>query len=309
LKPGSAMGSRRDQTPWWFAASFALVAGCTSLEGPAPAGEPKDGAPRHPPSDLARLPDPVPRVEPKSRYGNPPSYVVFGKTYYVMDRADGYAETGLASWYGTKFHGRPTSSGEHYDMYKLTAAHRSLPIPTYVRVTNLDNQRSAILRVNDRGPFHADRVLDVSYAAAVKLGFSERGTARVRVEALTGSPEPRVLIADSAARPGATGGQAVTAPVLATATPMLPPPQRLVDAGAQTESFYLQAGAFRQLSGAEQVRSALSPLVGGAVQIHRSAVDTLYRVRVGPIADLAEANRLQALIAANDHGTPLIVRE
>jgi rare lipoprotein A len=109
---------------------------------------------------------------------------VFGKTYQVMDSGAGYLETGLASWYGTKFHGRSTSSGEPYDMYQLTAAHRSLPIPAYVRVTNLDNGRSSVVRVNDRGPFHSDRIIDLSYAAAVKLGYADQGTARVRVESL-----------------------------------------------------------------------------------------------------------------------------
>jgi rare lipoprotein A len=264
-----------------------------------------DGPPAHTPADLARIPDPVPRQEPRSKYGNPPSYVVFGKTYYVMSDPDGYAESGLASWYGSKFHGRPTSSGERYDMYKLTAAHRSLPIPTYVRVTNLDNRRSAILRVNDRGPFHSDRILDVSYAAAVKLGFANRGTARVRVEALTGSPEPEVLIAGT----GPAAAPAVTAPVLATSVPMLPAPVGRPPAYAQGTALYLQAGAFRSRSGAEQVRGALAALVGGGVHVQRSVVDDLYRVRVGPIASLAEANRLQALIADANHGVPLIVRE
>ena len=152
--------------------------GAPAARGPATV----DGAPDVVPADLALLPDPVPRREPRSARGNPPSYVVFGKTYHVMESESGYYATGLASWYGTKFHGRTTSSGEPYDMFALTAAHRSLPIPTYVRVTNLDNGKSTVVRVNDRGPFHSDRIIDLSYAAAVKLGFADRGTARVRVD-------------------------------------------------------------------------------------------------------------------------------
>lgn len=285
-------------------ALFLLLGGCVSPGSPG-APPVNDGPPSHAPADLATLPDPVPRVEPRSKYGNPPSYVVFGKTYYVMERPDGYAEDGLASWYGTKFHGRPTSSGERYDMYKLTAAHRSLPIPMYVRVTNLENHKSAILRVNDRGPFHSDRIMDVSYAAAVKLGFANKGTARVRVEALTGAPEPGVLIADRAPPPQ----QPVTEPVLATAVPMLPPPQRTVPSSVASDAIYLQAGAFRSRAGAERIYADIARIVDAVVEIRRSAVDALYRVRVGPIATMAEANRLQALIARANHPAPLIVRE
>lgn len=148
-----------------------------------------DGPPRGAHGDLASLPDPTPRKEPKSRSGNPRSYTVLGKTYRVMDSAAGYRATGLASWYGRKFHGRRTSSGEPFDMYKLTAAHRSLPIPAYVKVTNLENGRSTVVRVNDRGPFHGERIIDLSYAAAVKLGFAQKGTARVRIEAFEQPPE------------------------------------------------------------------------------------------------------------------------
>ena len=169
-----------------------LIGGCAVLE---PSTEPttaedeiEDGppAPSEIPYDLGGLPDPVPRAEPPSRYGNPPSYEVKGTTYYPVKSSAGYRAEGIASWYGTKFHGRRTSSGETYDMFKLTAAHRTLPIPTYVRVTNLENGRETVVRVNDRGPFHDDRVLDLSYAAAVKLGFSVQGTARVLLEALDG---------------------------------------------------------------------------------------------------------------------------
>ncbi len=148
--------------------------------GPAPAAE-RDSAPPKPPPRLAQLPDPPVSPVPKSKRGNS-SYVVFGKRYEVLPSAAGYRRDGKASWYGAKFHGRTTSSGEIYDMYQLTAAHRSLPIPTFARVTNLDNGRQTIVRVNDRGPFHAERIIDLSYAAAVKLGFHDKGVANVRVE-------------------------------------------------------------------------------------------------------------------------------
>lgn len=170
-------------------AVVSLLAGCLASPGRGPIlGEPRDGPPLREPPDLANLPDPVPRQEPPSPRGNPRTYTVRGRTYRVMDSAAGYYATGLASWYGRKFHGRLTSSGEPFDMFELTAAHRSLPIPTYVRVTNLDNGRRTIVRVNDRGPFHDDRIIDLSYAAAVKLGFHDHGTARVRVEVLEKAP-------------------------------------------------------------------------------------------------------------------------
>lgn len=176
-----------------------VLAGCAAP--PVRVPEPVDGAPEHAPADLASLPDPVPRKEPRSARGNPPSYTVLGRTYRVMGSADGYLATGIASWYGRKFHGRPTSSGEAFDMFQLTAAHRNLPLPTYVKVTNLHNGRTAIVRVNDRGPFHGDRLIDVSYAAAVKLGFDKQGTARVRVEAAdTEDPAIRYVVQAGAFR-------------------------------------------------------------------------------------------------------------
>ncbi len=145
-----------------------------------------DGAPssRNIPGDLSRTPDAVPRIEPKSRYGNPSSYTVAGQTYRVRSTSQGYKEKGRASWYGTKFHGNRTSSGESYSMYKMTAAHKTLPIPCYVRVTNTSNGRAVIVRVNARGPFVHGRIIDLSYAAATKLGILSQGTAPVLVEAV-----------------------------------------------------------------------------------------------------------------------------
>ena len=179
----------RPVLPGVFVQVGALVlAGCvTGGSGPS---EPADGAPERPPTWLATLPEPEPRSEPPSNRGNPATYTVRGITYRVASTARGYSEVGNASWYGTKFHGRSTSSGEPYDMYKLTAAHKTLPIPTYVRVTRLDNGRSVVVRVNDRGPFHPDRIIDLSYAAAVKLGTVNAGTARVRVDAIDATVAP-----------------------------------------------------------------------------------------------------------------------
>ncbi len=165
-----------------------VLGGCSSK--PAKSGgsgkkaHHQDGPPVVIPPGLADLPDPEVRHVRPTKRGNPKSYTVFGKTYYVMDSAAGYNATGNASWYGRKFHGRLTSSGEPFDMYELTAAHKTLPIPSYARVTNLENGRSTIVRINDRGPFHDNRIIDLSYAAAVKLGYAALGTAPVRVEVL-----------------------------------------------------------------------------------------------------------------------------
>ncbi len=158
------------------------IAGCTPIGVGVGSAQPSptsgDGI------DFDAIPDAIPRAEIKSRSGNPETYVVDGVTYRVMDTSAGYREEGIASWYGGYFNGRRTSSGDIYDMYLMTAAHTSLPLPTYVRVTNLGNGRSVILRVNDRGPFVDDRIIDLSFAAATKLGMAEMGTARVEVVAL-----------------------------------------------------------------------------------------------------------------------------
>ncbi len=166
-----------------------------------------DGAPDIP-DDVANLPEPVPHAEPLSHYGNRTPYSVLGKTYAVLPSASGYRERGVASWYGTKFDGRATSNFEPYDMYQFTAAHRTLPLPSYARVTNLDNGRSVIVRVNDRGPFHEGRLIDLSYAAAVKLGVNVHGTANVEVrgidpdEPLSLAPVARAATAHAAAPKG-----------------------------------------------------------------------------------------------------------
>jgi rare lipoprotein A len=157
-----------------------LIPGCTPLG----MGSPGPVSPSGGGINFDELPDAVPQAEFKSRSGNPESYVIEGTTYRVLRTSDGYREEGIASWYGGYFHGRRTSSGDTYDMYQMTAAHKSLPLPTYVRVTHLENGRSVVVRVNDRGPFVQDRIIDLSFAAASKLGMAAIGTARVEVVAL-----------------------------------------------------------------------------------------------------------------------------
>lgn len=224
-----------------------------------------DGGPSYS-ANLAHLPDPVPRDEPRSRYGNPPSYVINGKKYVVRSTAKGYVERGIASWYGTKFHGRRTSSGETYDMHALTAAHTTLPLPVYVQVRNLKNGRSTVVRVNDRGPFHDNRIIDLSYAAASKLGIVEEGTGLVEVRALT-------------------PGETVPAPAASTGTnaKLTGIPQ-----------IYLQAGAFASRSNAEQLRLRLQTGTLPPVQVQQATSKNtpIYRVRLGPIASVDEADRL-----------------
>lgn len=184
MKLGEMSVAMFDQRLIGFCLSM-LIFGCTSSPtSPVPKPE-QDRAPRTSNEviqRLARLPDPQILDETKSRGGNGPVYTVWGKSYRVMESARGFQQEGVASWYGAKFHGRQTSNGERFDLYKLTAAHKHLPLPTYVRVTNLSNGKQTVVRVNDRGPFHENRVIDLSYAAAVKLGFHDKGTARVRVE-------------------------------------------------------------------------------------------------------------------------------
>lgn len=234
----------------------------SSTAGPAPAHI-RDSAPRHPP-DLSNVPDAVPRVEPRSRYGNPASYEVFGVTYHVMDTSHGYVERGVASWYGTKFHGRRTSSGEPYDMYAMTAAHTRLPLPTYVQVTNLENRRSVVVRVNDRGPFVRGRIIDLSYAAAHRLGMLEQGTALVEVRAI----DPRA--------PGTQMAQT--------------PPAPLAGNTAGAPSVYVQVGAFSSRHNAEQLLARLNGHNLGRVAIHEAPDLSVYRVRIGPLASVDHAD-------------------
>ncbi len=207
------------------------------------------------PVDVSHVPDAVPRNAPYSRYGNPDSYTVDGVTYHVMKDGRGYRERGLASWYGLKFQGRRTSSGEPYDMYAMTAAHRTLPLPTWVRVTNLDNGRSVVVKVNDRGPFHADRIIDLSYAAASKLGLLDHGTAPVEV---------------------------------ATVTPDRAGPPRNYHF-----PLWIQAGAFSDPQNAQRLLQRLEEAgIAGRLQVEEKPSGPLHKVWLGPVPDGARLEQI-----------------
>lgn len=219
--------------------------------------EPADGKPLKAIS-AAEVSDAQPRPETILAAGNTSPYTVNGVEYRVLESSRGYRERGIASWYGSKFHGRNTANGDVFDAYAASAAHRSLPLPSYARVTNLSNHRSIIVKVNDRGPFHADRVIDLSYGAAVRLGFAEQGTASVEVVALSveGAEDLR-------------------------ADPAL--------AAWKSDYRYLQVGSFSKADSARSLQRQLSALTDAAVmvsevQLHGSA---FYRVRIGPVADRA----------------------
>jgi rare lipoprotein A len=211
--------------------------------------------------------------EQKSSRGNPPFYVVFGERYYVMAGSQNYREKGVASWYGKKFHGKPTSSGEIYDMHEMTAAHKSLPLPTRVRVTNLANGKSVIVKVNDRGPFVDNRIIDMSYAAATKLDMINSGTALVEVEALGESAGPAPI-------------DRYNQSVRTAATTAMSDPDTTV--------LYLQIGAFGEQLNARQLQEQLESNGFSNVRIHHdiAASPALYRVRLGPILGVEEYDAL-----------------
>jgi len=260
------MAGDRARTAGVIMASACLAAAC-ACTGPGTGDGPPPPDQRPDPSTLA---EPVPRDEPLSEQGNPERYTVAGRTYHVRDTSEGYVARGKASWYGTKFHGRRTSSGEIYDMNEFSAAHKTLPLPSYVRVTRLDNGRSVVVRVNDRGPFVDDRLIDLSYAAAAKLGIAEDGVTKVEVRALT--PEGT-----------AEGGPATTRP----------PDEQ----GAS--SMMLQVGAFSKRANAEALRRRLetrTPKV--TIRAHSSERHgTIYRVHMGPARNAEELERLRRIAA------------
>ncbi|MFC2991533.1 septal ring lytic transglycosylase RlpA family protein [Halomonas tibetensis] len=303
------MTSRR----WLLAAVVAmLLAGCAGGGGQAPSEPGKaasspaaastggggryamtgDAYPMDPP-DISRIADAVPRVEAPSRGGNRPTYEVWGKTYRVLPDARGYVRQGTASWYGEKFHGYATSNGEIYDMYKMSAAHRSLPLPSYVRVTNQDNGRSAIVRVNDRGPFHNDREIDLSYAAAARLDILDRGTGRVKVEAID---VEQWLAENGGSSGGSASNGAASASVASPARPAVsqlasaPAPRAVTAANGSAASgrpadgspIFLQIAALGSAESAQALQARLQAELSRPVRI--AASPGVHRVQVGPLA-------------------------
>jgi rare lipoprotein A len=321
-----------------------LVTSCTSSRAPEPVAQPsdslsgpidysrphRDGAPWWD-VDVSRIPDAVPM--PHNGKYKASSYSVFGKTYYPMNDARSYRATGTASWYGTKFHGQATANGEAYDLYGMTAAHKTLPLPSYVRVTNLENGKSVILRVNDRGPFYSDRIIDLSFAAAKKLGYAESGTARVQVEGIDphewwaqqGRPVPLVLAQPqraSAYNAAPAPTQQSSVPLMTSAEPYVPPPEQHAAAvlPAQIDSkkndsvaatgLFLQVGAFANPDAAELLKGKLSTMASVPVFINSVTLNQqiLHRVRLGPISTQDEAAQLQNSIRMANLGQPTLVR-
>lgn len=248
------------------------LAGCATVST-------RDGAPNYD-VDVSKIPNAVPRVEPRSKYGNIPCYEVRNTTYHVMKSSVGYQATGIASWYGTKFHGVKTSSGEPYDMLAMTAAHRTLPLPTYLQVTNLENGRQVVVRVNDRGPFEKNRLIDLSYVAAKKLGITGKGTGLVKVVAI----DPRRY------------------------QPVAPVDQQVViHAGARL--IYLQLGAFSSLQNAQRLQQKIqthASLNGAVCRIEQalSQGHTVYRVKMGPFKTVDASDAMSAKIIAAGFAEP-----
>ena len=227
--------------------------------------------------DTASIPDAVPRLEPRSKYGNPESYVVNGKRYYVLKNSNGYIDRGIASWYGIKFNGRRTSSGETYNMYAMTAAHKTLPLPTYVKVTNLRNGKAVIVRVNDRGPFHENRIIDLSYTAAAKLDIIGTGTGLVEVRAI--NPTTYMI-----AKKGNNKRIAKIPAGLKAGT---------------VDDFFIQVGSFASLLNARRLKLKLGSLVKDLIRIRAAVLDgkTMYRVQIGPINKIDTADAIVSALA------------
>jgi rare lipoprotein A len=306
----------------WIAILLAaFLGGCSSAPRvgapPATVQIPPRSAPPAPPA-LLDVPDAIPRREPRSIYGNPPSYEVFGKRYYVMASSVGYVERGVASWYGPGFHKELTSVREPYDMYGMTAAHKTLPLPAYVRVTNLQNGRSCVVRVNDRGPFVGNRIIDLSYTAAAKLDMLRDGTAMVEVRTL----QPLEPALDTHLTVASVGGLPLASPPAATAAappasaPSVSPPVPLTSPPAATlaaappvikpapvtstpvRTLFVQAGAFAAPDNAQRLADKLRAEGYTQVFVRDDLIAgrTLYRVRIGPIPDVPQFDRIVAAL-------------
>ena len=289
-----------------------FMAGCGStpkraespIKSPTTASKPggyylDDGPGDSLPANLEQIPDAIPRTETLHRGANRP-YTIFGKTYVPNVSSDRFRQSGVASWYGKKFHGQKTSIGEIYDMYAMTAAHPTLPLPSYVRVTNPANAKSVVVRVNDRGPFHADRIIDLSYVAAAKLDIARRGSAAVNVE--------RVFAGES------------TPPMLASVAPVVAPniaPTVITTSTilADADVFYLQLGAFSSLENADIFRERMTRELDwnrepdwNRKPIAVRNIDGLYRVRLGPYKTRVEADSAVVQIKQSHDFSPLITK-
>lgn len=296
-----------------------------------------DGPGDNPPPNLELTPDAVPRDEPPLKTAANRPYVVFGKTYTPTSAAGSFKQRGIASWYGRKFHGQKTSSGEAYDMYGMTAAHPTLPIPSYVRVTNLSNSRSVVVRVNDRGPFHSDRIIDLSYTAALKLGYLGVGSTMVEIEQVhgDGSAPPLAPVLVAAAPPPPPPATASVVPPPQAATPLppelapapaappvavnapvtqanvvttAPVPAQTLPTSTQPDGVYLQLGAFGARDGAEEFRTKVYqqlPWLNETIYI--VARDRLFRVQLGPYKDRVAAGAAAEKIRETLQFTPMFV--
>lgn len=236
-----------------------------------------DSAPSVHPANIEQTPDAIPKVEARSRGGNRASYAVFGKTYYVLPTSENFVQRGVASWYGTKFHGNRTANGEIYNMYAMTAAHKTLPIPTYVEVTNVSTGKKIIVRVNDRGPFHGNRIIDLSYAAAAKLGTLKNGTSSVEIRAIN----PLTYQTTSLTTPALSQNQAA---VLKNVIEKPLPPR---------DGFlFIQVGAFDSVDNANKLKYALTDQLKTPVIVKPSThlPKPLYLVHVGPYISINNAD-------------------
>ena len=281
-----------------LAAAALLLAGCVPPRMETPPPPPARVPPSPPPAPVPPIPPPtagstIPKT-PSVGAGNPPFYEVFGERYFVMPSSDGYRERGMASWYGEAFQGRRTSSGAIYDMHELTAAHKTLPLPSLVRVTSLDTGRSVVVTVNDRGPFVKERLIDLSYAAATQLGIVQSGVGRVEVEALGGRSAARPLVVAQAIAPGPADTGIPVAPTLV-------PVQRL----------FMQVGAFGEAANADRLKSRLESngVNDVIIRYDNHSTPPLYRVLIGPIAGSGEYDALASRVASLRIGSPELVTE
>jgi rare lipoprotein A len=263
----------------------------------------QDSGPGGPAPDISKIPEPVPKAEPQSVYGNKSPYTVLGQSYRVLPSASGYVERGIASWYGNKFHGYTTSNFEKYDMYAYTAAHKTLPLPSYARVTNLDNGASIIVRINDRGPFAENRIIDLSYVAALKLGIWQKGTGVVEVRAI-----------DPAHQDKPTSSSRADVPVRAPRSPLAREDGARIASASPPEKthkpgLYLQVGAYSDRANAERAATTLRNARLGDVRIVETQVNghSIQRVRVGPLRDVDEVDSLTPRVRALGLGEPRAV--